>query len=162
MKIIPTDDGASARQSNAILESVRGFTTVASVLVTASLVLSACGSAAPAGPSDRELLVAIMEGSPSDAEVEAKLTTADMLCGLDPEVLQAIWADLDRTQFEFQEFTFQHRCPKEDTFLLDLRNAKRQASTTTTSTTSTTQRRRTTTTRRVTTTSTSGSTSTTG
>ncbi len=99
-----------------------------------------------------------MEGSPTDAEVEAKLTTADLLCGLDPEVLQDIWANLDRTQFEFQEFTFQHRCPKGDSFLLDLRNAKRDASTTTTSTTSTTRPRRTTTLRRLT--STTGSTST--
>ena len=138
---------------------MRGITTVAVALTAASLLLSACGGDEPAGPTDRELLLAIMEGSPSDAEVEAKLTTADLLCGLDPEVLQAIWADLDRTQFEFQEFTFQHRCPKEDTFLLDLRNAKREASTTTTSTTSTTRPRRTTTTRRVTTTT--GSTSTT-
>lgn len=136
---------------------MRGFTTVASVLAVASLVLSACGDDEPAGPTDRELLVAILEGSPSDAEVEAKLTTADLLCGLDPEVIQAIWADLDRTQFEFQEFTFGHRCPKDDTFLLELRNAKRAASTTTTSTTSTTRPRQTTTT----TTTTSGSTSTT-
>lgn len=100
-----------------------------------------------------------MEGSPTDAEVDAKLTTADLLCGLDPEVLQDIWADLDRTQFEFQEFVFQHRCPKGDTFLLDLRNAKRDSSTTTSSTTSTTRPRLTTTTVRRLTTSTSASTS---
>ncbi len=84
-----------------------------------------------------------MEGDPSDAELEAKLATADLLCTVDPELLNVIWADLDSTQFEFQEFVFQHRCPKDNTFLLELRTAKKRA--TTTSTTTTTRPRRTTT-----------------
>ena len=81
----------------------------------AALALTAisCGSDEPAGPSDRDLLEAIMEGDPSDAELEAKLATADLLCTVDPELLNVIWADLDSTQFEFQEFVFQHRCPKD-------------------------------------------------
>jgi hypothetical protein len=104
-----------------------------------------CGSDEPAGPSDRDLLEAIMEGDPSDAEVEAKLATADLLCAVDPEVLNVIWADLDSEQFEFQEFVFQYRCPKENAFLIELRTAKKRATTTTTSTTTTTRPRRTTT-----------------
>lgn len=86
-----------------------------------------------------------MGGDPSDAEVEAKLATADLLCTVDPEVLNLIWADLDSDQFNFQEFVFQHRCPKDNAFLLELRTAQRRAATTTTSTTTTTRPRRTTT-----------------
>ncbi len=108
-----------------------------------SLTLVSCGSDEPAGPSDRVLLEAIMEGSPSDAEVEAKLATADLLCTIGPDMLKVLWADLDAEQFEFQEFVFQHRCPKDNAFLLELRTAKKGA-TTTTSTTTTTRPRRTT------------------
>jgi hypothetical protein len=117
-----------------------------------------CGSDEPAGPTDSELLEAIMEGNPSDAEVEAKLATADLLCTVDPEVLNVVWADLDSDQFEFQEFVFQHRCPKDNAFLLELRTARKRVTTTTTSTTTTTRPRRTTTSF---TTRTTGSTSTT-
>ncbi|MBT8240737.1 MAG: hypothetical protein KJN63_05875, partial [Acidimicrobiia bacterium] len=66
-----------------------------------------------------------------------------LLCTVEPEVLDVIWADLDSEQFEFQEFVFQHRCPKDNTFLLELRTAQKRATTTTTTTT--TRPRRTTT-----------------
>jgi hypothetical protein len=110
-----------------------------------SLATISCGGDEPAGPTDRQLLEAIMGGDPSDAEVEAKLATADLLCTVDPEVLNVIWADLDSDQFDFQEFVFQHRCPKDNAFLLELRTAQRRAATTTTSITTTTRPRRTTT-----------------
>jgi hypothetical protein len=121
---------------------VRRFGHLCAVAALAVTALS-CGSDEPAGPTDRELLEAIMEGDPNDTEVEAKLATADLLCTVEPEVLNVIWADLDSDQFEFQEFVFQHRCPKDNTFLLELRTAKKRATTTTTSTTTTTRPRRT-------------------
>ena len=113
-----------------------------------SLGLAACGSDEVAGPTDAELLAAIEGRTLSPAEVGLKLETADLLCGLDPGVLQAIWDELEPEQFDFQAFVFNHRCPNRGSEFLRGRAAAIAANTTTTNTTI----RRTTTTVRPTTT----------
>jgi hypothetical protein len=61
-------------------------------------------------PSFRELIVDLEGGDITQSELARRQEVADFLCDLDGRILEAIWADLDAVQLEFQDVVFQSEC----------------------------------------------------
>ena len=87
---------------------------LASVLVAATAAvagLAACGGdSEPTSLSDALAEAAGHQLSP--AEVAQQEEVASLLCGLDDQVLTAIWRQLDQTQLTFQDVVFTRVCPE--------------------------------------------------
>lgn len=74
-------------------------------------LLGACTSDS-AEPTTADVLAELEGRSLTPAEVAAREQAAQLLCGLDDEVLTTIWARLTSTQLEFQDFVFSRQCPE--------------------------------------------------
>ncbi len=102
-------DRPSAPTSRRNTGSLLWLVTMA-VITTAVLVVGGFGT----GQEDLtpEQMVAKVAGPElSQAEIEERLALADLLCGLEARVLNALWTRLDAQELEFQDWVFGHRCP---------------------------------------------------
>ncbi len=83
------------------------------LLLGISLVLgaAACTRADPE-PTNAELLAELEGRTLTPAEVAQREEIADLLCGLDDEILVRLWAQLEPSQLEFQDFVFVRQCPE--------------------------------------------------
>lgn len=65
-----------------------------------------------AEPTTADVLAQLEGRSLTPAEVAAREQVAQLLCGLDDEILTTVWAQLTSTQLEFQDFVFSRQCPE--------------------------------------------------
>ncbi len=82
--------------------------SLSAVLTTA---LGAC-SDPPDEPTTADVLAELEGRALTPAEVAAREQVARLLCGLDDNVLQAVWSKLRPSQLEFQDFVFSRQCPQ--------------------------------------------------
>lgn len=85
------------------------MTRLVALLLVAVLGLGACTRSDPE-PTTAELLAEIEGRELTEAEVAQRQEVADLLCGLDDEVLRRIWDQLEPSQLEFQDFVFGRHC----------------------------------------------------
>ena len=76
-----------------------------------TLLLVACTSDSTE-PTTADVLAELEGRSLTPAEVAAREQVAQLLCGLDDQVLTTVWADLTSSQLEFQDFVFSRQCPE--------------------------------------------------
>lgn len=79
--------------------------------VPLAVMLGACTSDS-AEPTTADVLAELEGRSLTPAEVAAREQVAQLLCGLDDEILTTVWAQLKSTQLEFQDFVFSRQCPE--------------------------------------------------
>lgn len=72
---------------------------------------TACTRADPE-PTNADLLAELEGRALTPAEVAQREEIADLLCGLDDEILVRLWAQLKPAQLEFQDFVFVRQCPQ--------------------------------------------------
>lgn len=70
-------------------------------------------------PSNAELLAEIEGRLLTPAEIAEREERADVLCGLDDDVLIKIWEQLETTQLEFQDFVFGRHCQERNQLYAD-------------------------------------------
>lgn len=84
-----------------------------SIAVGVALVVAACGGADDGETESTQDLLEELEGRPlSPAEVAERTEVFDLLCGLDDDVLVAVWSELSPADFEFQDIVFTSACPE--------------------------------------------------
>lgn len=101
-----SDDGRRARRA------LRTARAAVIALVTA-VAIAACGGADDGDTESTQDLLEELEGRElSPAEVAERTEVFDLLCGLDDDVLIAVWSELPATDFEFQDIVFTSACPE--------------------------------------------------
>ena len=80
------------------------------VPLAAALLFGTACAEEPIEPSAAEVL-AIIEGRElTPAEVAERQEVAQLLCGMDDQVLTLMWADMSPSQLEFQDWVFGQVC----------------------------------------------------
>jgi hypothetical protein len=65
-----------------------------------------------AEPSFRDLMAEMAGGDITQGELARREEVARFLCGVEGEVLRAVWSRLDARQLRFQDAVFQAKCPE--------------------------------------------------
>lgn len=92
-----------------MLPSSRGLSTLLFLLAFLAGV-AACTRADPE-PTNADLLAELEGRTLTPAEIAQREEIATLLCGLDDEILVRLWAQLEPSQLEFQDFVFARQCP---------------------------------------------------